>query len=247
MSNTPGARRFIAATASAIRTQGRAMLAAAPWSLAVFTLSLPFALLTPKPYQFRDWLFVALALVNLIAFARMSYAWHRVVNHAADDGAARGSAGEARHLVLLAALAIGVTYLARVCGDLPFVLYALLDGKTDTVFFACLTALMALIWLPVLYALAVAGLSLPRVAVTGEYGFRDARAAMRYPRWPLMLALLLLLAIGSFVAMDLQPLLYYPTGARIAYGVVGTLLCVLITFLLMTMVAVAYRDRAGQP
>ena len=33
---------------------------------------------------------------------------------------------------------------------------------------------------------------------------------MRYPRWPLMLALLLLLAIGSFVAMDLQPLLYYP-------------------------------------
>ena len=135
------------------------MLAAAPWSLAVFTLSLPFALLTPKPYQFRDWLFVALALVNLIAFARMSYAWHRVVNHAADDGAARGSAGEARHLVLLAALAIGVTYLARICGDLPFVLYALLDGKNDTVFFACLTALMALIWLPVLYALAVAGLS----------------------------------------------------------------------------------------
>ena len=149
--------------------------------------------------------------------------------------------------MLLAALAIGVTYLARICGDLPFVLYALLDGKNDTVFFACLTALMALIWLPVLYALAVAGLSLPRVAVTGEYGFRDARAAMRYPRWPLMLALLLLLAIGSFVAMDLQPLLYYPTGARIAYGVVGTLLCVLITFLLMTMVAVAYRDRAGQP
>ena len=136
MSNTPGARRFIAATASAIRTQGRAMLAAAPWSLAVFTLSLPFALLTPKPYQFRDWLFVVLALVNLIAFARMSYAWHRVVNHAADDGAARGSAGEARHLVLLAALAIGVTYLARVCGDLPFVLYALLDGKTDKVFFS---------------------------------------------------------------------------------------------------------------
>ena len=112
----------------------------------------------------------------------MSYAWHRVVNHAADDGAARGSAGEARHLVLLAALAIGVTYLARICGDLPFVLYALLDGKNDTVFFACLTALMALIWLPVLYALAVAGLSLPRVAVTGEYGFRDARAATRAGR-----------------------------------------------------------------
>ncbi|MBR8654171.1 hypothetical protein KDH83_12795 [Achromobacter sp. Marseille-Q0513] len=35
--------------------------------------------------------------------------------------------------------------------------------------------------------------------------------------------------------MDLQPLLYYPTGARIASGVVGTLLCVLITFVLMTM------------
>ena len=50
------------------------------------------------------------SLVNLIAFARMSYAWHRVVNHAADDGArarqrrrgpshaAAGRAGHWRHL-----------------------------------------------------------------------------------------------------------------------------------------------------
>ncbi|KAJ8134352.1 hypothetical protein OY671_012435, partial [Metschnikowia pulcherrima] len=28
--------------------------------------------------------------------------------------------------------------------------------------------------------------------------------------------------IGSFIAMDSQPSSYYPTGARIAYGVVGT-------------------------
>ena len=104
---------------------------------------------------------------------------------------------------------------------------------------------MALIWLPVLYALAV--VACPCASRSRASMDSATRAAMRYPRWPLMLALLLLLVIGSFIAMDLQPLLYYPTGARIAYGVVGTLLCVLITFLLMTMVAVAYRDRAGQP
>ena len=93
------------------------MLAAAPWSLglhAVAALRPADAQAVPVPRLAVR----ALALVNLIAFARMSYAWHRVVNHATDDGAARGSA---RHLVLLAALAIGVTYLARVCGDLPFV------------------------------------------------------------------------------------------------------------------------------
>ena len=186
---------------------------------------------------------MVLALVNLIAFARMSYAWHRVVNHAADDGAARGSAGEARHLVLLAALAIGVTYLARVCGDLPFVLYALLDGKTDKVFFSSLTALMALIWLPVLYALAVAA--------------RRGHGRVWIPRRARGDALPALAADAgaAAVAGDRQLHRHGPATAavlphrraRIAYGVVGTLLCVLITFLLMTMVAVAYRDRAGQP
>ena len=99
---------------------------------------------------------------------------------------------------------------------------------------------MALIWLPVLYALAVVGC--PCRASRSPGGMDSAtRAAMRYPRWPLMLALLLLLVIGSFIAMDLQPLLYYPPRAHR----LCTLLCVLITFLLMTMVAVAYRDRAG--
>ena len=174
MSNTPGAdssRRPQAPSAPRARHAGRRALV-----LTVFTLSLPFALLTPKPYQFRDWLFVALALVNLIAFA---HELRLAPGRQSRPTMARRAARRGRHLVLLAALAIGVTYLARICGDLPFVLYALLDSKNDTVFFACLTALMALIWLPVLYALAVAGLSLPRVAVTGEYG-SATRAAMRY-------------------------------------------------------------------
>ncbi|HEY9273745.1 MAG TPA: hypothetical protein VIR09_22455, partial [Achromobacter sp.] len=55
------------------------MLAAAPWSLAVFTLSLPFALLIANLFPYGGWLFLALALINLIALARMTFAWHRVI------------------------------------------------------------------------------------------------------------------------------------------------------------------------
>ena len=158
------------------------MLAAAPWSLAVFTLSLPFALLTP-----------AVPVPRLAVRCARAGQPDRLRAHElrlAPGRQSRGrrwrgarSAGEARHLVLLAALAIGVTYLARICGDLPFVLYALLDGKNDTVFFACLTALMALIWLPVLYALAVAGLSLPsRSPANMDSATRARRCATRAGR-----------------------------------------------------------------
>lgn len=83
------------------------MLAAAPWSLAVFTLSLPFALADNPLYRLTDLRFVALTLINLIAFARMTFAWHRVVvlGDPPRNATARGGTEEARHLVLLGAIA----------------------------------------------------------------------------------------------------------------------------------------------
>jgi len=220
------------------------MLAAAPWSLAVFTLSLPFALLTSTQYGAMGWLFLALALVNLIAFARMTFAWHRVVNpiDAWNADAARGGTAEARHMVLLGAFAIAVTAIARATGDLPYLLFMVIGGSNDGLFYGSLMALLVLIWVPVLYALAVYGLSLPRAAVTGEYGFRGIRAAMRYKRWPLVLALFALLAMAGRATNALRPLTYQYTDAALAHGAMNIVLCAAAAFVATTMYAVAYRD-----
>lgn len=258
MSIKLGAGRLVAATASVLRRQGRAMLAAAPWSLAAFTLTLPFALTFSRLNQPSDLLWAALALINLIAFARMTYAWHRIaaLGEAASLPAARGGSGEARYLVLLSAIAIVITALARATGDLPYAVYMLLDAPPDGRFYAALLAALAVIWLPVLYALAVYGVSLPRAAVTGEYGLGGiradeagtggVRAPMPYPRWPLMVCLLALIAMASFAAINLEPLTYgafeadhWPMAAP------SVLLCVPITFVVMAMYAVAYRDSVG--
>lgn len=246
MSSKFGARHLLAATAGVVRRQGGAMLAAAPWSLAVFTLTLPFALLVYRLNQATDLLWVALALVNLIAFSRMSFAWHRVVVLGDVSGArvAHGGTAEAKHLLLLSALAIGVAALMRATGDVPFVLYMMLDGRADAVFFGSVIAAIALVWLPVLYLLAAYGLSLPRAVATGTYGFRGIRASMRYPRWPLMLTLFLLLAVATLAYGYLYPLTYFVTGAGVARSVFAVLLSVMMTFVLMTMLAVAYRDSA---
>lgn len=225
------------------------MLAAAPWSLAVFTLSLPFALADTPLYQLTDLVFVALTLINLIAFARMTFAWHRavVLGNIPRDTTARGGTAEAKHLVLLAALAIAVAALGRATGDLPFVVYVLLNGAEDIRFWGALIASTAIIWLPVLYALATYGLSLPRVATTGEYGFGHIRAAMPYPRWPLMLMLLALVVVAGFTASVLSPLTYtFVTGADVAYAALGVVLSVLATFVVTAMYAVAYRDATGR-
>jgi len=221
------------------------MLAAAPWSLAVFTLSLPFALADTPLYRLTDLVFVALTLINLIAFARMTFSWHRVVvlGDGARHATAHGGTAEAKHLVLLGAIAIVVAALGHATGNLPFVVYVLLNGANDTGFWSALIASAAVIWVPVLYALATYGLSLPRVATTGEYGFRGIRAAMPYRRWPLMLVLLMLVVVAGFTASALYPLTYtFAMGADLAYAALGVVLCVLITFAATAMYAVAYRD-----
>lgn len=225
------------------------MLAAAPWSLAVFALSLPFALADTPLYRLTDLVFVALTLINLIAFARVTFAWHRVIvlGDSPRDATARGGTAEAKHLVLLGAIAIAVGALARATGNLPFVVYVLLNGAEDIRFWGALIASATVIWLPVLYALATYGLSLPRVAATGEYGFGDIRAVMPYPRWPLMLVLLALVVVAGFTASVLYPLTYtFVTGADVAYAALGVVLCVLATFVAMAMYAVAYRDSKGR-
>lgn len=220
------------------------MLAAAPFSLAVFTLTLPFALIVSPLYGTRDWLILLLAIVSLISFARTTYAWHRVVllGETARAAAARHGGSQARHFVLLAALALGVMTLARATGDLPYVLYMLMGGGNDPLFYGVLIALLALVWLPVLYGLAVCGPSLPRVAVTGAYGFGVVRTAMRYPRWPLMLALFVVLVLAAHAANDLRPLMYDYAGVQALQGMVGAVACVAMIFVLTAMTAVSYRD-----
>jgi len=246
VSSKLGAGRFIAATVGAIRQHGRAMLAAAPWSLAVFTLTLPFALMTSRLYGLVDWLILVLALVCLIAFARTTYAWHRVIllGETAHAAAPRGGSPEARHLVLLGGLTIAVMALARATGDLPYVLYMLMGGANEPLFYGVLIALLTVVWVPVLYGLAVYGLCLPRAVVKGAYGFGVVRAATRYPRWPLMLGFVVLLILAAHAANDLLPLMYDYVGVQALQGVLGAVACVAMTFVLTAMIAVAYRDSA---
>jgi len=244
LSNKLGARHFVAATADAIRQRGRAMLAAAPWSLALFILSLPFALLISNLFPYGNGLFMALALINLIALARMTGAWHRVVKPGGltGVGAHRGNAAQARHLALLGALVITATAMARATGDLPYVIYMVLAGSNDAVFWSALCAALALIWVPTLYALAMYGLSLPRVAVTGKYGFQAARTAMPYKPWPLMLALLMLIAAAGHAGYILGMLAYGYPDVGLARAAISALLCVPLVFVVAAMYAVAYRD-----
>lgn len=221
------------------------MLAAAPFSLAVFTLTLPFPLITSTLYGPRDWVMFALALVNLIAFARVTYAWHRaaVPGDGSNVETARGGTGEARHLALLGIVSIALMVLARTSGDLPYVIYMLMGGSDASWFYGVLLASVLVVWLPVLYAAAAYALSLPSAAVKGEYRFREMRVAMRYPRWPLMLGLFALLVLAGFAAGSLRPLTYGFTDG-IVPGAVGAVLCVAMTFVLTAMFAAAYRDSA---
>ena len=220
------------------------MLAAAPWSLAVFTLTLPFALVVSPLYGPRDWLILALALVSLIAFARTTYAWHRVVllDGIARSAPPRRAGSQARHFLLLGALAIGVMALARTTGDLPYVLYMLMGGGNEPLFYGVLIALLVVVWVPVLYGLAVYGPCMPRAVVTGAYGFGAARAALRYPRWPLMLGFFVLLVLAAHATNDLLPLMYDYVGVQALQGALGAVACVAMTFVLTAMIAVAYRD-----
>lgn len=245
MSNTFGAGHFIGATASVMRHRGRAMLAAAPWSLAVFVLSLPFAILAASLYWIRGGQFLLLALVNLIAFARMTFAWHRAI---AGEGvraeAVQGGTPQAWHLVMLGGLAIVVTALARATGDLPYVLYMLLNAPPTALFFAALLLVVLVIWLPVLYGLATLTPALPRAAMTGVAGFRGIRGESPYPRWPLMLTLGMLVSAGGLAHNKLLEYRGYATSEGLAWVAVYLALFIVLTFVAGAMVSVAYRVRS---
>ncbi|MGV2861861.1 hypothetical protein [Achromobacter sp. AGC39] len=244
MSQTFSARRYFSATAGAIRHQGRAMLAAAPWSLAAFLVSLPFAILAASLAWTGSGLYLLLAPVNLIAFARVTFAWHRVVvlGGGANPDAARGGSAEARHLVVFGVLVLIVAILARATGDLPYVLYMMMNGPDTNAFLAALAAAVLVVWLPVLYCVAVLALSLPRTAVTGDAGLRGIRAAMPYPRWPLVLALAVLVSLGGFAHSALTEYLHYATNEGLLWTAVYVVLFAVMTFVAAAMVAVAYRD-----
>ncbi len=245
MSNARGALSFFNATAGAIRRHGRAMLAAAPWSLAVFLLSLPFTILAASLYWLKGGLFLLFALVNLIAFSRMTFAWHRVIARADDTRIeAGGSTAQAWHLVMLGLLAVVVTALARATGDPPYVLFALMNGPASGLFFAVLVPVVLVLWLPILYGLALLAPALPRAAVTGATGLRGVRAAMPYRRWPLMLALGILVSAGGLAHSALYEYLGYAVDGGPYWIVAYLTLFIVMTFVVGAMVSVAYRDGA---
>ena len=244
MSHTLGALPFIAATANTLRRDGRAMLAAAPWSLAVFVLSLPFAILAASLYWIQGGVFLLLALVNLIAFSRMTFAWHRVIaGEGARAEAVQGGTPQAWHLLMLGGLVIVVAALARATGDLPYVLYVVLDAPPTALFFAALILVVLAIWLPVLYALATLAPALARAAVTGVAGFRGLRGEAVYPRWPLMLALGMLVSAGGLAHNKLFEYLGYATREGLAWVAVYLALFIVLTFVAGIVVSVAYRVR----
>ena len=220
------------------------MLAAAPWSLAAFLLSLPFAILAATLAWTGSALYMLLALINLIAFARVTFAWHRVVvlGSGANPDAARGGSAEARHLMVFSVLVLIVAVLARATGDLPYVLYMLMNGPDTNKFLAALVPAVLVVWLPVLVCVAVLALSLPRTAVTGDASLQGIRAAMPYPRWPLVLALAVLVSLGGFAHSGLTEYLHYATNAGLLWTAGYVVLFAVMTFVVAAMVAVAYRD-----
>lgn len=242
MSKPLAAGRFFAEAFGVIRQQGRRMVAAAPWSFGLFVLSLPFALLVSRSFGSIQYAFLVLALVNMIALARMTFAWHRVIVLGDAVNAGGGGNAEAKHLALLMLFVIVAAAVLRATADMPIVIYFAMGGVGDTRFFVTLFAILAVLWVPMLYAGSVYALSLPRAAVAGEYGFREARAAMPFKRWPLAAALFaLILSVGLAKVMMLNVANRLKVS-DIAYGVLFLACTIIMTLVVTAMCAVAYRE-----
>lgn len=244
MSGTLASGRYIAQTLRVIRQQGARMLAAAPWSFGLFILTLPFAMAVPRFGGSVRYLFFALALLNLLALARTTYAWHRtiVLADAMDSRGVQQTEAEAKHLALLTLFIAVPVLILRATEDIPILIYFAMDGASDARFFIALFLAMAAVWGPMLYAGASFALSLPSAAVSGKYGFRALRIAMRVKRWPLVLALLMLTALVGFAKSAMREVVRYATASGVAYTVLFVVLSIVMIVFVTAMFAVAYRE-----
>lgn len=237
-------RRLIALTFNAIGQYGRNMVAAAPWSLCVFFLSLPFALLASKSVGAIQFVFLLLALINLLALARMTFAWMDVVasRDVVIEQPKRPANAEAKHLALLVLFVVVAGAVLRASADIPLWLYFALNSGGDAKFFVALFSLLGLIWVPTIYAGAVYVPSLPRAASSGEYGFKVVRQTMAFRRWPLAIVLFGLVVSAGVTKTLVVDVARRVTLSGIAYGLLGMLICTAMMVIAAVMAAVAYRE-----
>lgn len=236
------ASRLVTLTASAIRQHGRVMMTAAPWSLALFVLSLPFVLLTPKLIQLVHPGFVAILCAgNLLTLVHVSLAWHRRI---AAYGAAEGPRGAGwKYLVLIVLFSALAVALVSANDVMPFLVYIALNNRGgDVLFFACVFAAWAVMWGGLPYLIGTFALSLPSVAVSGKYDFRRLRGALRTSVWPMVGMQLMLIGSAVLTRVALSRLLWERSGASLAQSVLGIVFCVVSVLVATAMCAVAYRE-----
>lgn len=244
MANKIAGSRLVGMTCTAIRQHAGKMVASAPWSLCLFILTLPFAFLAFKSVGTIQYVFLMLALVNLLALARMTFAWTGVIAEADPtvQQPVRTGNAEARHLALVMLFVVVAGALLRASADIPLLLYFAMNGVGDSKFFAILFTVLGLLWIPTAYAGALCLPSLARAASVGEYGFGAMRRAMRFRRWPLAVALFALIVFAGFTKTMVAEVARRMTWSGVAYGLVGSLICVALIVIVTVMAAIAYRE-----
>ncbi|MFD4839890.1 hypothetical protein ACFWP0_20470 [Achromobacter sp. NPDC058515] len=247
MSTKLSASRLIALTACALKQQGARLMTSAPWSLAVFVLSLPIVLLAPRLIELAHPGLVALvAVVNLLALVRVSMSWHRLI---ALSGPAEGPAwrlGRAgwKYLGLVVVFAVVAAALVSANDVMPFLVYVALNNVGgDVLFFGSVLAAWAVMWGGVPYVLGTFALSLPRVAVSGKYDFLRMRK-LRASIWPLVGVQLMLIGSAALARDTLSRAMFARSGGSFAFGSLGILFCAASVLMATAMCAVAYRELA---
>lgn len=246
MSTKLSASGLIALTMRAIKQQGVRLISGAPWSLGVFVLSLPFALLLPGLFRWvHPGLVAVLVAVNLWALVRLSMAWHRQIALSGPAGGAALRLGTAgwKYLALLVLFIAVAAALVLANSVMPFLVYVGLNNVGgDALFFGCVIAAWAVMWGGLPYLLGTFALSLPRVAVSGKYDFRLMRRRLRTSVWPLVAAQLMLIGSAALTSATLNRAVLERSGGSMALGALGILSCVAAIVLATAMCAVAYRE-----
>ncbi|CAB3685081.1 hypothetical protein [Achromobacter pestifer] len=220
------------------------MLTAAPCSLAVFVVTLPVALILTRYAGSYLPLFLLLAVLNMVALARVTLAWYRmtILEGAVYAWTPWGGRARARYLIVLVLLIAVAAALLQTTGDIPYMVYVVLSENSEVLFYCVLFVVLVLVWTPFMYLGSVGLLSLAHMAVTGKLEYASMRPSMRFKRWPLMAALCLLMACAGVTRSMLTDYGKIWSTDNLGYGVLGMLLCIILAGVVTVMSAVAYRE-----
>ncbi|MGH8818507.1 MAG: hypothetical protein ACREX5_18070 [Achromobacter pestifer] len=243
MSTKLKASRYLALSAATLKQRAGDLFRAAPWAFCVFVLTLPLTLLLPHLSLVATG-FLLVGVINVLALARISVAWHRDILSDGRSGRAgwRLDRAEWKYFALLALFIAVVLAVVYATSRVPILIYFSLNRGGDTVFFISLFLALAAIWGPVLYLAATFAQSLPRVAVSGTYEFLRVRRASRVSAWPLMSMLFLLAVFLAFTGGYLSVGVSKMSATAIALGILGILVCTAQVMMTTAMCAVAYRE-----